>query len=161
VGCDPARCGGVIDVMLRGRTAMRAAVENASFGPRSLSCSAQSRTSSASSIAETQTRPRNKSSRRSRCVRARSPCPMASLPTSLLSSRSDSLVGSIRYYARSRLLALCLPPVEAACGRPCMATVHPLRTESGIYVPCMGGDVQVRPGPLYRCASLRASQLLS
>jgi hypothetical protein len=41
-----------------------------------------------------------------------------------------------------------------------MATIHPRWAEYGIYVPCMGGDVKVRPGRLYWCASLRVPSLV-
>jgi ALG11 mannosyltransferase N-terminus len=55
------------------------------------------------------------------------------------------LKGSIQHFARPRLAAFCLPRVEVVRRRPCMATVHPRWAEYGVHVPCMGGDVKVRP----------------
>jgi hypothetical protein len=147
-----AHCGGR-QRMLRGGIAMRVVAASASSGRRSLSCNVQSRTSSTSSTAETRTRPRNRSLRRSRYV-----CTSGSIPS--VQHSLTLLKGSVQHFARPRLAAFCLPRVEAVCRRPRMATVHPHWAEYGVYVPCMGGDVKVRSGRLYWCAPLRIPSLV-
>jgi ALG11 mannosyltransferase N-terminus len=70
------------------------------------------------------------------------------------------LVGPVRYNARTALTSFCIPRVEVARRGPRMATVYAPRAELGLHVPRMGGVVQVRPGPLYRCVYLLFSSLL-
>jgi hypothetical protein len=60
-------------------------------------------------------------------------------------------VGPVQYHAGAALTSFCLPRVEVARRGPRMAAVYAPRAEPRLHVPRMGGIVQVRPGPLYRC----------
>lgn len=60
-------------------------------------------------------------------------------------------VDPVRYHAGTALPSFCLPRVEVARRGPRMAAVHAPRAEPRLHVSRMGGVVQVRPRPLYRC----------
>jgi len=60
-------------------------------------------------------------------------------------------VGPVRCNARTALASFCIPRVEVARRGSRMAAVHAPRAELGLHVPRMGGVVQFRSGPLYRC----------
>jgi hypothetical protein len=69
-------------------------------------------------------------------------------------------VGPVRYNARTALASFCIPQVEVARRGSRMAAVHAPRAELGLHVPCMGGVIQVHPGPLYRYVYVLFSTLL-
>lgn len=60
--------------------------------------------------------------------------------------RADS---SISTHSHAGLPALSPPRIKAANGGPFVATIHSPWAEPRLHVPCMGGHVEVYPGPLH------------
>lgn len=83
-------------------------------------------------------------------VRARVPPSPLQLP---LLNLAPVRVGPVQYHAGPALASFRLPPVEVARRGSHMAAVYTPRAELGIHLPRMGGVVQVRSGPLYRCVN--------